>query len=53
MTPNSNSIIINLWKEEKIKLCISAEILEGYLEVLSRLGFAAIVTKATISIERE
>ena len=32
--------IINLWKEEKIQLCISSEILEEYLEVLSRLGLA-------------
>ncbi|MCJ7728066.1 MAG: putative toxin-antitoxin system toxin component, PIN family [Actinobacteria bacterium] len=32
--------IINLWKEEKIQLCISGEILEEYLEVLSRLGLA-------------
>ncbi|MEA2015114.1 MAG: putative toxin-antitoxin system toxin component, PIN family [Actinomycetota bacterium] len=28
--------IIDLWKEEKIQLCISSEILEEYVEVLSR-----------------
>ncbi|MBC8389424.1 MAG: putative toxin-antitoxin system toxin component, PIN family [Actinobacteria bacterium] len=32
--------IINLWKEEKIQLCISSEILEEYLGVLSRFGLA-------------
>lgn len=32
--------IINLWKEEKIILCLSKEILEEYVEVLSRMGFA-------------
>ncbi|TET15038.1 MAG: putative toxin-antitoxin system toxin component, PIN family [Actinobacteria bacterium] len=32
--------IINLWKEEKIQLCISSEILEEYLGVLSRFVLA-------------
>jgi len=30
--------IINLWKNGKILLCLSQEIIEEYLEVLNRLG---------------
>ena len=30
--------IINLWKKGKIKLCLTQEIVEEYLEVLNRLG---------------
>ncbi len=30
--------IINLWKEGKITLCLSQEIIEEYIEVLNRLG---------------
>ena len=30
--------IINLWKTEKIKLCLTQKIIEEYLEVLNRLG---------------
>jgi len=30
--------IINLWKTEKIKLCLTQEIIEEYLKVLNRLG---------------
>lgn len=30
--------IINQWKDEKIILCLSPEIIEEYLEVLNRLG---------------
>jgi len=31
--------IIDLWKTEKIVLCISSPVLEEYIEVLLRLGF--------------
>lgn len=31
--------VINLWKEEKIILCLSKEILEEYVKVLIRMGF--------------
>ena len=30
--------IINLWKTEKITLCLSKEILDEYIEVLQRIG---------------
>lgn len=31
--------VINLWKEEKITLCLSNEILEEYIDVLERIAF--------------
>ena len=32
--------IIDLWKQEKISLCLSKEILDEYVDVLNRLGGA-------------
>ncbi len=39
--PNGNpKRVIDLWKNRKITLCITEEILEEYVEVLARLGFS-------------
>ena len=32
--------VIDLWKNRKITLCVTEEILEEYVEVLARLGFS-------------
>lgn len=39
--PNGNpKRVIDLWKNRKITLCVTEEILEEYVEVLARLGFS-------------